>query len=302
MLGPATILSGGSGPMPFPPMARFGHEPIDPVWSHPPMETDPFMGSGPQPLLHRFTVSEDHSMPDYSRSLTSASGQQSNFPTHGNAFTNSIGTAFQNNTGIEELVQTLRSNMDQQFQGLVPPPNTHANSPLNQVPSHGPTEINSISPYGASNLHPASHGMPENMDQITKTPVYGTHITGTATPTHHNKPSPRVGSGIKGRKEGHASDVDLSVRGKRHVSNAFTRTAAQENSAGGAMANSSAAISSEGKRKRANMSLTLSDHDVAAASPTRKVSKRKGSKNTDEMSADLADERRRTPLEELENL
>ena len=304
MLGPLSVLSGTSGQMPFPQTAKFGHEPIDPVWSRPPMETDPFMGSGPQPLLHRFTISEDHSMPDCSRSLTSASGHHSVFPIPGNAYGNPLGAESQRDAGLEELVQTLRSGMDQQLHGLVPPHNMQANMPLNHVLARGAAEMSPGSPHGASKTHSMSHGSAENINQIIRTPIHGAHVTETATPTNQIKPSPRLGSGIKSRKEGHALDADLSLRGKRHVSKTFTGTSDHDNGTVAATANTSAAISSEGKRKRANISATLNDHDVAMASPTRKISRRMESKAASDMSAEMAGEggRARTPLDELENV
>ena len=302
MLGPGSILSGPGATIPFPQMAGFGHEQVDPVWSRPSVETDPFMGSGLQPLFHRNTVSEDQSMPDYSRSLTSASGHHSVFPMPENTYANPIYTESQHNVGIEALVQTIRSGTNQQLQDPVPQHQTHQNTPVNQAKSLDAVEMSSGSPHGlASSMHSVSH---ESANQIIRTPTHKAHLTGTATPTNQIKPSPRHGSGIKSRKEGNASDADLPIRGKRHVSKTFTGPVDHENSGGAPTANTSAVISSEGKRKRANISLTLNDHDVAMASPTRKVSRRTDSKNASDISMEMVGEggRARTPLVECENL
>ena len=315
MLGTNSMTSFTDKTMPFPPVPRFPYEPMKPGWAPQPLDTDPFMGSGPRPLHDRYATSEDHSMPDYSRSLTPASGQHSLYTVHGlhsQASSNIAGDGPapdpRYDARFDELVQTLKSSMDKQPRGLVPPHNTQANSvtntPVVDVNTSSATEMEAV---------PAWNSMETRKSQTISTPtrlpsplgVQGRDALSVSTPMYKVKsnpmlsPRPESGSGIKSRKEGHASDADLPLRGKRRASKNFAVLEDKENSTEAA-----ASTSSEGKRKRAENSSTLNELEIVKASPTRKVTRRTESKTFSEVSIDTTGERQRarTPLEGLDNI
>ena len=320
MLGSNSMSNSVNRPMmPFPPMPNFNYEPVEPGWAPQPMETDPFMGSGPRPLHDRFTTSEDHSMPDCSRSLTPASGQHRPFPVPG--LTSQASSNLANDTvaphapydgRLDELVHTLESSMEKQPRGVVPPHNTQTNSlmttPLADTKTQGVAEM------GAG---PMWDTMDARMNQIMNTPTrlpspmgpHGLDTQGNSTPLCKVRPNPMLsprpesGSGVKSRKEGMASDVELPIHARRHASKTFAVMEDKENSTW-ATANTSVAISSEGKRKRRNNSSTVNESELVTASPTRKATRRAGSKTYSELSADTPGERQRvrTPLEGLDNV
>ena len=300
------------GLMPPPPTIGPGNEAEDLMWCPMVSATDPFIGNGFRFMHNRYAIrsnGEDQIMPNYSRSITPNSGNDSLMHEH------RLSNLSNNEQSFEEIINQLNPRRVEPSGNAVssniridsaatttPPlqkrPSNVVETRVVSYPSERPRAVSMImkDPLALADRSPETAMRPSPPeDQLSLS--YRDHVP--------SKIPRGPASEVKSRKEGNASELDIPRQVRKRPSNGAVDLKEKENSK---PSFDTTIESSDGKRKRAG---TISgsqagtcEAEVIASSPTKKICNKKIVKDQAERGEKATDDIGfpRVPLESLYNV